>query len=408
METKMETKMKIKTLVLAIALSVNGVAITTASAATSAPAVAQQAEFAPSVGQLHAYKAFHHAEYLKKTAEQAGGTNLLLHTRSLPTEGKDAVVTPSLDHLYTKAVIDLSKGPVYLEMPTVTGRYFSMEIHDQEHYATFYELRPAGKYVFVHYTDQTKFPADVTVIKDRGYYPHLFVRTQLFNQADLPTARGIQDQIKLSGTVGKVEFNNPIEWVLATHDMYPQNAQVLDDQLGYNAETHAKMFKYIAKYSLSVKNSAGMFEAIDDPAGSNDPKVRASGIIGHLGLPLKIAVYAASFVDCDGEPLNGSKDFTFTKNYTPEVSEFWSVTRYSGLTRNTIAEHNDIFNAYNTKPDANGNITLSFSAIEPKNLAAGHYWMYVSPGEPYYLVSRYYHPTVDADTLSKHNETCKK
>jgi hypothetical protein len=35
----------------------------------------EPAAFEPSVGQLHAYKAYHHAEYLKATAKQAGGTN---------------------------------------------------------------------------------------------------------------------------------------------------------------------------------------------------------------------------------------------------------------------------------------------------------------------------------------------
>jgi hypothetical protein len=368
----------------------------------------EPAAFEPSVGQLHAYKAYHHAEYLKATAKQAGGTNTLLHTRQLPTEGADPVVTPSLDHLYTKAVIDTTKGPVYLDMPVVEGRYFSMEIHDQEHYATFYKLRPSGKFVFAYYKDTTEFPADVTVIRNRGHYPHLFIRTQLFDTADLPTNHAIQDQIKLTGVVGKVDYDNAIKWTLVTHDVYPQNKGVMDDQLTYNAETHAKMFKYISDYSASVKSSAGMFEAIDDPDGSNDPKVRASGIIGHLGLPIKIAVYGASFVDCENTPLNGDKDFTITMNYTPEVSEFWSVTRYSGLTRNTIADHNDIFNAYNTKPDGNGNITITFSPKEPKNLPVGHYWMYVNAGEPYYFVSRYYHPTVDADTLLKHNDLCKK
>ena len=149
--------------------------------------------FEPTVGQLNAYKAYTHAEYLKKTAEQAGGTNKLLHTRTLPTEGADPVVTPALDHLYTKAVIDLTNGPVYLEMPKVEGRYFSMEIHDQEHYATYYKVRPSGLFVFVNHTDTTKFPGDVTVIKDRGYYPHVFIRTQLFNEADLPTVHAIQD-----------------------------------------------------------------------------------------------------------------------------------------------------------------------------------------------------------------------
>lgn len=36
------------------------------------------------------------------------------------------------------------------------------------------------------------------------------------------------------------------------------------------------------------------------------------------------------------------------------VELFWSVTRYSALTRNTIPGKNDLFNAYNTKPDENG------------------------------------------------------
>jgi hypothetical protein len=394
--------MKIKALILTATLFL------AATLSYNVFAANQPAAFEPTVNQLHAYKAYHHAEYLKETAKQAGGTNRLLHTRELPTEGADPVVTPSLDHLYTKAVIDLTNGPVYLYMPKVEGRYFSMEIHDQEHYATYYKLRPSGLFVFVNHTDKTEFPADVTVIKDQGYYPHLFIRTQLFNADDLPTNHAIQDKIRLTGAVGTIAYKNAIAWTLATHDMYPQNAHVLDDQLGYNAETHVRMFKYISDYSVTVKSSAGMFEAIDDPAGSNDPKVRASAIIGHLGLPISIAVYGSLFADCDGKALNGGKDFTITQSYKPEVSEFWSITRYSGLTRNTIAGHNDIFNAYNTKPDAHGNITITFSPNEPKNLPEGHYWMYVTDGEPYYFVSRYYHPTVDADTLMKDNDYCKK
>ncbi|MCJ7558750.1 MAG: DUF1254 domain-containing protein, partial [Gammaproteobacteria bacterium] len=86
--------MKIKTLLLAAALAL----LSLNALAADPPTV-----FEPTADQLHAYKAYHHAEYLKETAKQAGGTNKLLHTRQLPTEGADAVVTPSLDHLYSKA-----------------------------------------------------------------------------------------------------------------------------------------------------------------------------------------------------------------------------------------------------------------------------------------------------------------
>ena len=86
----------------------------------------------PTDAQLHAYKAWHHAMYMKVTAAAAGGPNKLLHTKELPTEGSDPVVTPALDHLYSKAVIDLTEGPVVLDVPTVPeDRYFSIHINDQ-------------------------------------------------------------------------------------------------------------------------------------------------------------------------------------------------------------------------------------------------------------------------------------
>ncbi len=66
----------------------------------------------PSDADLVAFKVYHHAVYLVATANQAGGTNKLHHTTELPTEGTDPVVTPALDHLYTKAIIDLHLAPL--------------------------------------------------------------------------------------------------------------------------------------------------------------------------------------------------------------------------------------------------------------------------------------------------------
>ena len=76
--------------------------------------------------------------------------------------------------------------------------------------------------------------------------------------------------------------------------------------------------------------------------------------------------------------------------YEPGVDLFWSLTRYSGITYNTIpgAEH-QVYNAYNTQPDENGNITITFSTDDPQD---GSYWMPVNEGEPYYFVERYYGP----------------
>jgi hypothetical protein len=344
----------------------------------------------PSVAELHAYKAYHHTRYMVQTAEAAGGTNKLLHTKKLPTEGSDPVVTPALDHLYSKAVIDLTSGPVTVEFPEgIKDRYWSIHITDQEHYTIFDEIRPVGKYVFVRKGKDMKVPAGAKAIECPEDYPHLFIRIQLKNEEDKPNVFPIQEKIKLTGISKPLEIDNYIEFTLATHDIYPENKGVLETVKDFNDEDYNRVTRYLFTVAPTFPSNMGMFGPIDSKeAHSNDPVYRAAAIFGHLGLPAEHAIYFPNFVNCDGEVLNGDKTEVFTFSYTPVgVKEFWSITRYSAITRNTIAGKNDVFNAYNTKPDANGNITITFSVEDPKD---GTYWMPVNSGEPYYFVVRYY------------------
>jgi hypothetical protein len=101
----------------------------------------------PSDADLMAFKVYHHMVYMVTTAKQAGGTNKLLHTKELPTEGTDPVVSPALDHIYSKVVVDLTEGPVTVEYPEITdGRYYSINITDQEHYTNYDEIHPKVNY----------------------------------------------------------------------------------------------------------------------------------------------------------------------------------------------------------------------------------------------------------------------
>lgn len=347
----------------------------------------------PSLAELHAYKAYHHAEYMKETAKQAGGTNVLLHTTTLPTEGTDPVVTPALDHLYTKAVIDLTSGPVILEVPKVEeNRYFSIMVTDQEHYVTFDEIRPEGQYVFVRHDYQGPIP-DGKVIESRSDYPHLFIRTQVKTQDDLKNTLAIQKEIKLTGKVGELEYENAIQFTLDTHDVYPQNEGILAEAVNYDSEDHQAMFQWAGQYfAQKITDNTGMFGPIDSvEPKSQDPRVRAAAIVGHLGLPVDHAYYTGIFNQCNGDSLNGDTPYVVTMPYSNNVSEFWSITRYSAATRNTLPNSNDVYNAYNTKPNADGNIQITFSVEDPKD---GSYWMPVNAGEPYYYVERFYGPEV--------------
>jgi hypothetical protein len=352
----------------------------------------------PSDADLMAFKVYHHAVYMDTTAKQAGGTNKLLHTTELPTEGTDPVVTPALDHLYTKAILDLSEGPVVVELPAVEReRYFSIQIMDQEHYTIYDEVQPSGKYAIVRQGKNMEVPAGATVIECRGDYPHLFVRAQVYDDADRANIPPIQKKIKLTAESSKpLTIADPVKFTLESHDVYPQNKEPLESALGFKEEDYLRVSKYIGEIApqFSVTGTTGMFGPIDSAEPhADDPLYRAAAMVGHLGLPIHHAFYKPYFTNCEGEVLNGDKTEVFVFPYEPDgVELFWSVTRYNALTRNTIPRKNDLFNAYNTKPDANGNITVTFSAEDLKD---GTYWMPVNAGEPYYFVVRYYKPDID-------------
>jgi len=356
----------------------------------------------PTDADLMAFKVYHHMKYMETTAEQAGGTNKILHTRELPTEGTDPVVTPALDHIYSKVVVDLSEGPVTVEFPEIEeGRYYSIHVTDQEHYTIYDEVRPVGKYTILRNGITPDAPEGAVVIKSPGDYPHLFIRIQVKSPDDLKNVWAIQDQITLNSSGNNELFiENPIKHTLATHDVYPQNKSVLEASVGFSNEDYLRVSEYIGAVApkFGPTGNIGMFGPIDsDEANSNDPEYRAAAIVGHLGLPIHHSYYGPFFTNCDGEVLNGDKVEVFTLPYEPEgVELFWSLTRYSALTRNTLPGMNDLFNAYNTQPDANGNITVTFSIDDPED---GTYWMPVVPGEPYYFVMRYYKP--DLNNLPK-------
>jgi hypothetical protein len=352
----------------------------------------------PSDAELTAFKVYHHMVYMVATSKQAGGTNKLFHTTELPTEGTDPVVSPALDHLYTKAVIDLTDGTVVVEMPEVeAGRYFSIHITDQEHYTIYDEIHPVGKYVLVRKGMDMEVPDGATVIESPGDYPHLFIRVQLKNDADKSNVLPIQQKIILTSNGSKeLIIDNPIKHTLETHDVYPQNKEFLEAALDFSHEDYLRVSNYIGENAprLGANGNIGKFGPIDSKEeGSNDPEVRAAGIVGHLGFPVHHAFYGPYFTNCNDEVLMGDKPEVFSFSNEPEgVELFWSVTRYSAITRNTIPGKNDLFNAYNTTPDENGYVTVAFSVEDPND---GTYWMPVNAGEPYYLLVRYYKPDVD-------------
>lgn len=166
----------------------------------------------------------------------------------------------------------------------------------------------------------------------------------------------------------------------------------------YTASVHQATFEHLKAFLASggVSGNVGMFEPCDHPAGGSH-KVRAAGtLLGHLGFPVHHAYYQQIPVDRTGTKLAGANGpFTVTVPYKPGVEQFWSVTRYGAntflpLNPADLGGHDiQAYNAFNTKPDADGNVTFTFSKADPKD---GTYWMPVTDAG-YYLIFRYYGPT---------------
>jgi hypothetical protein len=160
-------------------------------------------------------------------------------------------------------------------------RYFSIQIADQEHYTIYDEIQPVGAYAFIRQGKEMEAPEGATVIECPGDYPHLFVRVQVKNEADMVNIFAIQQTVKLSAVASNPELRieNPIQFTLDTHDVYPQNLDDLSSAVGFTQEDYQRVSEYIGVVApkFSVSGNTGMFGPIDsDEPHSNDPEYRAA------------------------------------------------------------------------------------------------------------------------------------
>ncbi len=316
------------------------------------------------------------------------------------------VITPALDHFYSKAVADLRFGPAVVETPPKDERYSSLELFDMEHHAFWDKvLAPEGeRFVLAHVDYDGELP-EGEVIRTNSLFPFVFIRTQSFAFNDDEKADEIRRQVTITGKTGEIEppdvtdTRGLIAWTIENSNPYPQTEALMAEASEiYTPEVHKETFEHLKAFLASggISGNVGMFEPVDHPAGGSH-KFRAAGtLLGHLGFPVHHAYYQQIPVDETGKRLAGANGpFVVTLPFDPGVDFFWSVTRYGAdtflpLNPADIGGNNiQAYNAFNTEPDDKGNVTFTFSKEDPVD---GTYWMPVTDGG-YYLIARYYGPT---------------
>ena len=128
--------------------------------------------------EFYGYKVTHHMGAMVQHIEKFG-FNTFDHP-PMP-DHRFFVITPALDHFYSKAVIDTRWGPVVVDTPARDDRYGSLLVTDMEHFGIYAELtdQKGQRFVIVHEDYAGPVPKG-TVIKTKSDFPLVFLRTQSF------------------------------------------------------------------------------------------------------------------------------------------------------------------------------------------------------------------------------------
>jgi hypothetical protein len=129
-------------------------------------------------------------------SQQAGGVNRWFYIRKPTPLNQQTVVRMNLDTLYSASIVDTSKGATVTIPPLPAGRFMSVLLVDNDHYA------PAVYYA----------PGTYNLPRDTKYLA-VIVRTQVFNSkdnADIALANKLQDAVVIKAN--SADPLPPMQW----------------------------------------------------------------------------------------------------------------------------------------------------------------------------------------------------
>lgn len=131
------------------------------------------------------------------------------------------------------------------------------------------------------------------------------------------------------------------------------------------------------------------------PAGQKHVQRAASARAGLWGNHAYEAVYAPTYLDSEGEQLNGEHTYTLTLNPTPPAGAFWSLTMYSVPDFRLVANAADRYSigsrTHGLAFAEDGSLTIHLGAEEPADAAFRRNWL-PTPAGPFRPMLRIYEP----------------
>lgn len=362
------------------------------------------------------------------------------HNRQLAGPDFDDFLTPNVDTLYSNAWLDLTGGPVELQIPEMGDRYYTVNLLDAYCNAVNLSTRtvgPAGgSFLIIPPNWSGEVPEDRVTLRVSTMYQWVLLRIFVRSADDVPNVTDLQDkfEIRRQNLDGAEIAEKPEpSWPMAPVDQAWSGTAVLvllDAVLrnnGYPIQEEALLARFHAicvgaerpidpdswsseMHDLVEKGFTDAMALVDGaialrgrPAGNSGWRIVSPGSYGYNYLSRAAANFAGlggtsrdesgpytTHRDEGGHQLDGS-EASYRMNFNPPpVDAFWSLTVYDSASRrlveNTIDRHviNSVTDDLPWKPDGSLDIVVG---VHPG--PSGTVWL-PAPPAPFYIVLRAY------------------
>lgn len=374
----------------------------------------------------------------KTLRESKFSINQFYHERNLPTPGDRGDLRPNDDTLYSVAWVDLSGGPMVLQVPDTEGRYYIMQMLDAwTHVFANPGARTTGteaqSFVILGPDASIDPPAGVTALFSPTNLVRILGRTQVNGETDLESVHKIQDRYRLmplnewrqrarqsaapSQEVPRfsaLEFFQELSWVTREDPPHANDQPALQrfeeigfvPQVDYAPSEQVKRaiqtaptiaLRAIARRAARLGRHVNGWRMILESIGEYGTRYLDRAAVAFEGIGANLVddeVDPATSVDSFGRPLEGLHDYVlhFNPGQTPPVSAFWSLTLYGAdgylavNDRHRYAIHGDD----PLRLNADGSLDLYIQNVAPAAEKLSN-WLPAPPGR-FQLVLRLYSP----------------